>query len=338
MHDTPPGRPHGPEPDAGPDDAVVGELRDLMERAAAGLAPLPDLTQEAIRLGRRRRVRARAAVAGAVTGVLAIGGVGSAVLGGLGDHASAPVSPAVAPPAVPSATPPSPSPASTVPVPVASDMSETARRMRMAKALTRALGQLIGTVSVDDKGLFAGRVGGHTFPVTLRVEPGSDALVVCPDPPETAMTCRTAWLSGRIEARVVVAGGALWGGQSVSVSYLYADSTVELTVGPDTDARVSPPVSADQLVAAAGTPALLSEVKAEMEAQALYGAEEQGANPTDGASLAPPDRTRTPKPRAPTRQARTPQPFTPQPSTAESSSAIDLSNVLGTSETGGSPR
>ncbi|ELP67102.1 hypothetical protein ACKI1I_31720 [Streptomyces turgidiscabies] len=330
MHDMPPGRPHGPEPDAGPDDAVVGELRELMERAAAGLAPLPDLSQEAVRLGRRRRVRARAAVAGAVTGVLAIGGVGSAVLGGLGDNASAPVGPAVAPPAVPSVTPPSPSPsppASTAPVPAATGTAESAHRMRTAKALTRALGQLIGTVTLDDKGLFAGRAAGHTFPVTLRVEPGSDALVVCPDPPETAVTCRTAWLADRIEARVVVAGGTLWGGRSVSVSFLYADSTVELTVGPDTAARVSPPVSADQLVAAAGTSALLAEVKAEIEDQALYEADAHRASPAVGASLAPPDNTEAPTPQAPT----------PQPYAAEPSSASDQSSASSTSETGGSP-
>lgn len=207
-------------------------------------------------------------------------------------------------------------------MPVATDASEAAPGERMAKALTRALGDLIGTVTPNGAESFAGRIDGHTFPVTLRVTTRSDALVECPDPPETAMTCRTAWLSGRIEARVVVAGGALWGGKSVSVSYRYAESTVQLTVAPDADARVSPPVTADQLVAAAGTSALLAEVKAEIKDQAQYEAQEHGATPTAGASLAQPS---------------TAQPSTAEPFTAEPSSASAPSGTDSTSETGGSP-
>lgn len=317
MYDTPPGRPHGPAPDAGPDEMLVGELRELMEQAASGLPTLPDLTEEAVRQGGRRRVRARAAVAGAVTGVLAIGGVGAALLGGLGDHASAPVGPAAAPPAVPSPTPP---PTSTAPTPGATLAPETAHRTRTAKALTVALGDLIGTVSADGAGRYAGRIDGHTFPVTLRVEPGSDALVHCPEPPETTTTCRTAWLPGRIEARVVVVGGALWGGRTVSVSYHYADSTVQLTVGPDTAARLSPPVTADQLVVAAGTPALLSEVRAEAQDRAPHKARDHRTNPSDGASRAP---------------SATTQPSDSQSATVEPRSATDLGGTDSTSKAGG---
>ncbi|WP_327697154.1 hypothetical protein [Streptomyces sp. NBC_00459] len=325
MHDTPPGRPHRPEPDAGPDDELVGELRELMERAAAGLAPLPDLTQEAVRLGRRRRVRARAAVAGAVTGVLAIGGIGSALLsgaltvgGGLSDPASPSAHPAVAPPVAPSAT--TTPPTTTSPGPVSEPTPNAARQVRTAKALTRALGDLIGTVSPAGTDLFAGRIDGHIFPVTFRVRRGVDALVDCPEPPKAAMTCRTAWLPGRIEGRVVVSGPDLWGVRSVSVSYLYADSTVELTVGPDSDARVSPPVGIDQLVAAASTSALLAEAKYEV-LQAKYEAEDaagDGTESTTGPSLAPPS--------------------TAEPSSAEPSSATDSSSTGSTNETGGSPR
>ncbi|MEW2116571.1 hypothetical protein AB0945_15515 [Streptomyces sp. NPDC005474] len=323
MYDTPSGRPHGPAPDAGPDEMLVGELRELMEQAAAGLPALPDLTEEAVRQGGRRRVRARAAVAGAVTGVLAIGGVGAALLGGLGDHASAPVGPAAVPPAVPSPTP-TPPPTSTAPTsgatPDATLAPETALRTRTAEALNRALGDLIGTVSADGAGRYASRLDGHTFPVTLRVEPGSDALVHCPDPPETTMTCRTAWLPGRIEARVVEVGGALWGGRTVSVSYHYADSAVKLTVGPDTAARLSPPVTADQLLAAAGTPALLSEVRAEVQDRAPHKARDDQTNPSDGASRAP---------------AATTQPFDSQSATVEPRSATDLGGTDSTSKAGG---
>ena len=327
MHDTPPGRPHGPEPDAGPDDELVGELRELMERAAAGLAPLPDLTQEAVRLGRRRRVRARAAVIGAVTGVLAIGGIGSALLsgaltvgGGLSDPGSPSAGPAVAPPAATSATPTT---ASISPVPEATP--EAYRRVRTAEALTRALGDLIGTVSPAGTDHFVGRIDGHTFPVTFRVRPAVDALVDCPNPPKPAMTCRTAWLPGRIEGRVVVSGPDLWGVRSLGVSYLYADSTVELTVGPDTDAKVSPPVGIDQLVAAAGTSALLSEAKHEIQ-EARYEAQDAAGDGTDssaGASLAPPATT---------------EPSPSEPLGAEPSSVTDSSSTGSTNETGGSPR
>ncbi|NEA62249.1 hypothetical protein [Streptomyces sp. SID12488] len=326
MYDTPPGRPDRPAPDAGPDDELVGELRELMGRAAAGLAPLPDLTEEAVRLGRRRRVRARAAVAGAVTGVLVIGGIGSALLsgalsvgGGLSDPASPSAGPAVAPSAAASSTPS----AWASPVPEAT--SDAARRARTAKALTQVLGSLIGTVSPAEAGLFAGRIDGHTFPVTFQVRPGVDALVECPDPPETAVVCRTAWLPGRIEAQVVVAGGDLWGGRSVSVSYLYASHTVVLTVGPDTDAKVSPPVSADQLLAAAGTSALLSQAKYEIQA-AEYEAEDaagDGTDPTGEPSLTPPT---------------APDPAPTGLSSAEPSSVTDSSSTDSTSETGGSPR
>lgn len=304
MHDTPPGRPHGPEPDAGPDDALVGELRELMERAAAGLAPLPDLTQEAVRLGRRRRVRARAAVVGAVTGVLAIGGLGTAVLGGAltgGGGLNDPASPAVAPvssPAVPPTTvAPSPAPsASTTPPTPTSMPSETAtseatkRRALKAAALTQVLGEWIGTVSplepyttsgADDVDLFAGQLDGHVFPVTFLVVPGADALFDCAEIAGSGGACRTALLPGGIEARVYVAGGDQWGGESISVTYRYANSTVELNIAPDTAGKVSPPVTADQVVAAAGSSVLLAQVKHEAELQANNTAE---ANDTSGTS------------------------------------------------------
>ncbi|MEU6223951.1 hypothetical protein [Streptomyces sp. NPDC047042] len=317
MYDTPPGRPHGPAPEAGPDDELVGELRDLMQQAAAGLPMLPDLTDEAVRLGGRRRIRARAAVAGAVLGVLAIGGVGSAVLSGLGNHASAPVIPA-APPAAPSTTPP---PASTAPAPVATDAAETAQRLRMAKVLTRALGDLIGTVTVDDTGRFAGRIDGHTFPVSLQVVLGATPLAECPNPPERAMTCHTALLPDRTEARVVVAGGALLGGQSLSVSYRYAESTVKLTVDPDRSLGLSPPVTTAQLVKAAGSPAVLAEVKAEMKEQVLDDADHQPANPEGAASLAPPAPPATPATTQPTPRASVPQTSDDEPSDAQTSDA-----------------
>lgn len=331
MHDTPPGRPHGPEPDAGPDDALVGELRDLMERAAAGLAPLPDLTQEAVRLGRRRRIRARLAVVGAVAGVLAAGGIGSAALGGLGSAASRPVGPAVAPPTAtrPSAVP-SPAPSVTSPLPSASASTSASEDAvggaRTAEALTRALGGLIGTVTPKGADRFAGRLKSHTFPVTFQVVPGGDGLAECPDLPETAMTCSTAWLPDGSEARVIVSGGTLWGGQSFSVSYRYAESTVNLTVTPDTDAAVSPPVTVDQLVAAAGTKALLTEVTY----QAQHAAETAANSNSSGeASDSPsyPDLTATT------------EPSTAELSTAEPSLAGDPSGTDdSTSETGGSPR
>ncbi|WP_405821153.1 hypothetical protein OG241_35105 [Streptomyces sp. NBC_01390] len=338
MHDTPPGRPHGPEPDAGPDDAVVGELRELMERAAAGLAPLPDLTQEAVRLGRRRRVRARAAVAGAVTGVLAIGGVGTVVLGGPGDNASAPVSPAVAPPAVPSATPPEPSPpAATAPVPGA--MTDAARKARAAKALTRELGDLIGTVLTAGKapGEYVGRIDERAFPVTFRVTTEADTLVDCPVQPEPTATCRTAWLPGRIEARVVESGPQLWGGQSVSVSYVYENSTVELAVGPDTETRVSPPVDGDQLLAAAGSPVLLSEGKHEV-LEAEKAALAQKAERAENAEETPETAETAADGTDSTAEPSLAPPATAEPSSVEPSSATGPSSNGSTNETGGSPR
>ncbi|MGW3648760.1 hypothetical protein [Streptomyces sp. NPDC000878] len=333
MHETPPGRPHGPEPDAGPDDALVGELRELMERAAAGLAPLPDLTQEAVRLGGRRRIRARLAVVGAVAGVLAAGGIGSAALGGLGSAASQPVGPAVAPPtatrppAVPTPVPapsmPMPMPASATPsVSVPTGTTEALGRAEVAAALTVALGDLIGTVSPDGVDLFAGRIDGHTFPVTFQVIQGADALGECPDPPDQAVTCRTAWLSGRIEARLLVTGADLPGGESLGISYRYLESTVKLTVGSDTDAGVSPPVTADQLVVAAGSEAMLAAVKYELKYAARY-AEKAEANSSGEASGSP----SFPAPDA-----------TTEPSTAEPSLAGDPNDTDSASETGGSSR
>ncbi|UIX31404.1 hypothetical protein [Streptomyces sp. GQFP] len=324
MHDTPPGRPHGPEPDAGPDDALVGELRELMERAAAGLAPLPDLTQEAVRLGRLRRIRARLAVVGAVVGVLAVGGIGSVAFGGLGSAASQPVSPAAAPPSASRASAvPSPAPSMTAPTPVASASEDAVRGARTAEALTRALGDLIGTVTPDGADRFAGRLKGHIFPVTFQVMPGGGSLAECSDLPETATTCSTALLPDGSEVRVIVSGDTLWGGQSFSVSYRYAESTVNLTVTPDADAKVSPPVTVDQLVAAAGTKALLTEVKY----QAQYAAEAT-ADSSDEASDSPSS------PASPAETA----PATAEPSTAEPSLASDPTGTDSTSETGGSSR
>uniref|UniRef100_A0AAU1ZYH9 Uncharacterized protein n=1 Tax=Streptomyces sp. NBC_00093 TaxID=2975649 RepID=A0AAU1ZYH9_9ACTN len=325
MHDTPPGRPHGPEPDAVPDDALVGELRELMERAAAGLAPLPDLTQEAVRLGRLRRIRARLAVLGAVVGVLAVGGIGSVAFGGLGSAASQPVSPAVAPPSASrTSAVPSPAPSLTAPVPVASASEAAVRGARTAEALTRALGDLIGTVTPAGVDHFAGRLKGHIFPVTFQVMPGGGGLAECRDLPETATTCRTASLPDGSEVRVIVSGGTLWGGQSFSVSYRYAESTVNLTVTPDADAQVSPPVTVDQLVAAAGTKALLTEVRDQAKDRALDAAE--AAEDSSGEA--------SDSPSAPAETA----PATAEPPTAEPSLADDPSGTDSTSETGGSSR
>lgn len=309
MHDTP------------SDDALVGELRELMEQAAAGLAPLPDLTQEAVRLGRLRRIRARLAVIGAVVGVLAVGGIGSVALGGPGGAASQPVSPAAAPPtASRTSAVPSPAPSMTAPVPAASE--DAVRGARTAKALTRALGDLIGTVTPDGADRFAGRLKGHTFPVTFQVMPGGDGLAKCPDLPRTAMTCSTAWLPDGSEARVIVSGDTLEGGQSLSVSYRYAESTVNLTVTPDADAKVSPPVTVDQLVAAAGTKALLAEVRDQAKEQALDAAEAAADSSGEASDYSP-------------SQAAT---ATTEPPTAEPSLADGTSDTDSANETGGSSR
>jgi hypothetical protein len=210
---------------------------------------------------------------------------------------------------------PSPVPSATPPAPTAT--SEAVRRARTAAALTRALGDLIGTVSPDGALLFAGRIDGHTFPVTFQVVQGKDTLGECPDPPEPAVTCRIARLPDGSEARVVESGPALWGGQSVSVTYRHVNAIVKLTIAPDTDDRVSPPVSVDQLVAAAGTSALLAEVKYQVKYEA-----QTAANPSSEAPDAPPS---------------TGPAATAEPSTAGSFSAGDLSDIGSANETGGSP-
>ncbi len=264
MHDTPPG-PHDP----GPDAVLVGELRELMEEAAAGLAPLPDLTQEAVRLGRRRRFRARAAVVGAVTGVLAAGGIGSAALGGVLNGGQASPSVRWATPAAPLT--PVPTPETTLaPAPVPEATPDAVHRKQAAEALSLALGDWIGPVTPSGTDLFVGRRDGHAFPVRFQAVPdGSEGVAPCPgalelleseSPESTGSNCRTAWQpDGRIQARVTVAYGEVSGLRSVSVLYRYAGSTVKLAVDPDTAARVSPPVTADQVLSAAVSAVLLPE-------------------------------------------------------------------------------
>ncbi|MDQ0932036.1 hypothetical protein [Streptomyces turgidiscabies] len=79
-------------------------------------------------------------------------------------------------------------------------------------------------------------------------------------------------------------------------------------------------MTADQLVAAAGTPALLSEVRAEVQGQAPHELRDHRTNPSDGASRAP---------------SATTQPSDSQPATVEPRSATELGGTDTTSKAGG---
>lgn len=115
---------------------------------------------------------------------------------------------------------------------------------------------------------YQGGTDGNVFPVVLSVRPEGEGTArpepTCRDRPDRSLRCKRATLPGGIEAQAVTTvtpskhSRPLTG---TTVRFTYGHSTVALSVDGDRTTNVSPPVTADQLLAVAGSSGFLELVK-----------------------------------------------------------------------------
>ncbi|WP_393059841.1 hypothetical protein [Streptomyces sp. LN549] len=265
--DRSPGR--GPDTDA--QDLLV---RAAMEQAAESAPSLPDLVPVALVQGRRRRVRARAAVGAGVTGVVALGVFGALLpMWGSGGGAqtartgSAASQTTTATPSPAATGRPAPTPVHIEPTAGETSMADLppAERARqeefqrqVAVLLDELLPERLGTVRPVDLAVnrYQGGSDGNTFPVIFSVRPQADpgdagADPACKDTPSKGFRCRTALLPGGIRVRSFSAVGNQKGSQAITgveLSFTYGSSRVRLSVDGDDSSMVSAPVNVDQLL------------------------------------------------------------------------------------------
>ncbi|MET9518414.1 hypothetical protein [Streptomyces sp. NPDC002994] len=251
---------HTPEQDLpDPPDAL---FKNAMSRATEMLPPLPDLVPGAVRLGRRRRARARLAVAGSVFGVVTAVALTMSVLTpwarpGPDTGPAAPPGPPAAGPA-PERTPVhvEPSPGETFArtlLPKAEQQRLTAFQQKAAVVLDDLLPAAVGTIRPldSDVRLYQGETGGKIFPVrfTVRAEPGG-SLRACKGVPEKGLRCDRVTLADGTTANAYRMPVNSRNALEVSVQYRYGDSAVSLTVSPQESSGEPAPVSVTQLVRA----------------------------------------------------------------------------------------
>ncbi|WP_318212381.1 MULTISPECIES: hypothetical protein [unclassified Streptomyces] len=238
------------------DDTVL--LRDAMDRTTDGLPPLPDLAPLAVREGRRRRARARIAVATTAFGVVTAGALGLTLLPGTnvpgvstpadgGSNASYP--PVVVPDAP--GLPPRDDPAK---------LSEAERerrarhQQRVAALLDETLpAKITGISPVQDRPAeYRITADGETFRMVVSVRPDANGFPrYCENLPEDRPACEedTQLRTGGISDMPTI---------KVTTQYWYRRSWVHIAVYAG---KVEVPVRANHLFAVARDPRFLELVK-----------------------------------------------------------------------------
>ncbi|MET9950246.1 hypothetical protein ABZ135_01675 [Streptomyces sp. NPDC006339] len=247
-------------------------LRDVLDRTAEDLPPLPDLAPLAVREGRRRRARARLAVAATAFGAVTAGALGLTLLPGADP---APATPA----AVPSATGASASPGGSYPPVVVEETPgvtppdnpdglagaererRAAHQQRVAALLDELLPPKVTAIRPvkDQVAVYRITAGGTSFRMTVSVRPTDDrALRPCVNLPEHRVVCEAVAFDGDREAHLLsmpVDGQDTLGSY---VNFLYGGSRVGLSVEPQ---GASAPVTPRQLLAVAEDPRFLDLVR-----------------------------------------------------------------------------
>ncbi|MBC2905326.1 hypothetical protein [Streptomyces cupreus] len=259
-------------------------VRDAMERTVAELPPVHDLVPTAVTQGRRRRARARLAIAAGIVCV-----AGAAVVGAVGLPAGGDGGTTVRPAA--SGTPePSESPtpvqepeAYRTPVHIEptsdeetamADLPPAERKQRedfqqrVAVLLDELLPDAVGLIRPVD--LEVRRYQGETddgkvFPVIFSVRPsgGGSGPKPCPDEPGALKggSCERTTLPGGIEAISYRMLSDSPETTATMVYFSYGNSDVALTVTPDTNATTSAPVTSEELLAVVGDSRFLDLVR-----------------------------------------------------------------------------
>ncbi|MGW6243331.1 hypothetical protein [Streptomyces roseolus] len=251
-------------------------LRDVLDRAADALPPLPDLVPLAVREGRRRRARARFATAAAAFGAVTAGALGLTLLPGNGPApampAAPPSSPGVSaspsvspdasyPPVVVEETPGVPPPDNPDGLSEAERERRAVHQQRVAALLDELLpAKVTGIRPVKDK--VAGyriTADGTTFHLAVSVRRSDDlTLDECPDRPDPRIVCETVAFGGDHEAQLLSLATNEPGTAASYVRFVYGGSRVRLSVEPE---GVSSPVTPRQLLAVAEDPRFLDLVE-----------------------------------------------------------------------------
>ncbi|MFI9744588.1 hypothetical protein [Streptomyces sp. NPDC052494] len=208
------------------DDTTL--LRDALDRTTDGLPPLPDLAPLAVREGRRRRARARIAVATTAFGVVTAGALGLTLLAGTtGPGVSMPPAggartsyPPVVVEETPGVTPPD--------NPEGLSEAERERRAQHQQKMAALLDELLPPNITDIRpvkdrtGEYRITAGGETFRLVASVRPESDSVQRCVNRPEGMPPC---------EEDTKLRGGAFseWPTRA-TVRYWFRKSVVELSV------------------------------------------------------------------------------------------------------------
>nr|WP_203602042.1 hypothetical protein [Streptomyces sp. SID9727] len=270
----------GDEPGRDEEELLV---RTAMERLTDGAPPLPDLVPGALAEGRRRRVRARAAIGATAIAIVGLGVLGSTlpVWGGDGEPvrewsaAASQTSPAPSPTSVPVPAPvhiePSPGESSMADLPDDERSRQQVFQSEAAGVLETLLPEALAPVRPVDIAVDryqGGADGGPVFPLTFSVRPlatgkAARADRACLDVAVKHLRCDEVALAGGMMAQAITAAGNAKGGRTVTsatVRFTYGNSRVTLTVGGDADAMVSAPVTADGLLAVARDPRFMELV------------------------------------------------------------------------------
>ena len=210
------------------DDTTL--LRDALDRTTDGLPPLPDLAPLAVREGRRRRARARIAVATTAFGVVTAGALGLTLLTGTtGPGVSTPAAggartsyPPVVVEETPGVTPPD--------NPERLSEAERERRAQHQQKMAALLDELLPPRITDIRPVkdrtaeYRITAGGETFRMIASVRPANEmSLLHCKNKPKDAPTC---------EEETRPRGGPMseWPGWRVTNQFYYRTSVVALVV------------------------------------------------------------------------------------------------------------
>ncbi|OEJ33106.1 hypothetical protein [Streptomyces subrutilus] len=252
-----------------PDDRAALLLRDAMDRTTADLPPLPDLVGPARAQGRRRKARVRVAIGGGALAVAALALAGAVAPPGGGGGPQAGGAANVAAPPSSSAPPP---PVHLEPTPGQSSMADlpAAERIRQEDFQNRAVGVLqgllppsVGTVRRTDLSvrLYQGSKDDKAFVIIFSVRPAEPADTGSPCHEARGEVCARATLPGGIEAAAATAPVNDGNVTETRLSFRYGKSKVSLVVSPHDASNTSAPVTNDQLLHLAKSPAFLDLVK-----------------------------------------------------------------------------
>ncbi|MEU8524365.1 hypothetical protein AB0C77_02015 [Streptomyces sp. NPDC048629] len=244
------------------DDTTM--IREAMDRTTEGLPPLPDLAPVAVRLGRRRRARARLTVVGGAFATVTAAALGLTLLpgdagggpavGGVGAAPEAPPTPYRTPVKID----PTPGEESGPAVPEAERDRQARFQQRAAGLFDELLPPVVTDVRpVDGRvNLYQVRAQGRNFTLKLTIRPvqADDGPLTCTGFPAKGGTCEKVALDGGREAYAYRAPVNEMDTFGARIAFAYGKSRVTVEISPSEEPgrkSLSSPVTARELTALA---------------------------------------------------------------------------------------